>query len=90
MSMREWFQRVQTFIYSRSVVEWEEFFLSKVATLRDFVRNNGEKAAGIGFLFGIFLVLFFKLVIIAAAVTAVIIVSIIIWADSRPERPGNP
>lgn len=90
MSLREWFQRLQRFVYSRSGDEWKRFFLSQGSSLREFVRNNGEKAAGLGFLLGIFLVLFFKLALIVLAAAVILIVGIIIWADSRPEDPGNP
>jgi hypothetical protein len=88
--MRQLFKKLQNFVYSRSGDEWKAFFLAKLSALRTFVRENGEKAAGVGFFLGILLVLFFKIAVTVAIVAVVAVVSVIVWADARPEDWKNP
>jgi hypothetical protein len=58
-------------IKSKRKAEWNEYFRGWIEWLRDYVQSNGEKAAVLGFIFGIFAVTFYKLVILIACLALV-------------------
>ena len=88
-AITEWFSKarhqVRAFVYSRSGDEWKEYFISRLGAVRAYAQGNGEKAAGIGFLLGIFLVFFFKIFVVSVVIATLAVITIIIWADSRPQ-----
>lgn len=80
--MKDAMQRIIDFARSRTKREWQEYFALKVSLIRDFARAQGEKAALIAFVFGIFLVIFYKLVIVLACLGLVAYQLLLIVADS--------
>lgn len=76
--------QVRGFVFSRTSQEWKEYFGALLQRARRYAQDNGEKSAGLGFLFGIILIFFFKLVVVTSIIVAVAALTVIIWADSRP------
>lgn len=57
-------------IRSRNQAEWSAYFQDRWNTFREYLRAHGEQGALLGFLIGVFIVLFFKLalfIVIAAS-----------------------
>jgi len=65
------FDQLMSAIKSRSPDEWKAELRSRIDTLRRYVQEHGERAALIGFLLGIFIVIFYKLVLFLACVALV-------------------
>ncbi len=82
---KELMQRARAFVYARSSDEWKGYFSGKLARVREFAQSNGEKAAAVGFLLGIAIVFFFKLFVVSAVVVGLVVLTIIIASDSRPD-----
>jgi hypothetical protein len=70
-------------IQSKSREQWEQATSQKAAELREYVRANGEKAALIGFLLGVFIVIFYKLALIVGCLAAIGYQLVLIVSDSR-------
>jgi hypothetical protein len=51
--------------------------------LRELIRENGEKAAVVGFVLGIFIVVFFKLFVVLVMLLVAAYSTILIIADSK-------
>lgn len=79
-------QRARAFVYSRNGDEWKVYFAEKLSRVREFAQVNGEKAAVLGFFLGVAIVFFFKLVVVSAVVVGLLVLTIIIVADSRPDN----
>ncbi len=77
--------KLKAFVYSRSGDEWKSYFGGKIQSVRAFAQDQGEKAAALGFLLGILMVFFFKLIVISLVVIGLLVLTIIIAADSRPD-----
>ena len=56
--------------------------LAQLAALRDFVRDNGEKAALSAFGLGIVVVLFFKLFVVVVALAALAFLTLLWLSES--------
>lgn len=74
--------RIRGFIRSKSRAEWEGYFSEKISQLREFVRTQGERAALLAFAMGIFLVLFYKLVIVLLCIGLIAHQLILIISDT--------
>ena len=79
--MRRFIDHITQFARSRTQAEWNELVFGKLVEVRTYVRENGEKAAGIGFILGILIVLFIKPFILLLAFSALIYLIIIALAD---------
>ena len=75
--------RITEFARSRSEVEWREYIRERFEFVRNLVRENGEKAAILGFVLGIGLVIFFKLFVLLLVVAVGVYSTILILADGR-------
>lgn len=81
-AMRNILNDITRFARSRSSDEWKSFAREKLDDLRVSVRENGEKAAVIGFGVGIVVVLFFKLFLALAAISVLAFLTLLWLADS--------
>lgn len=79
--MRRIIDHITQFARSRTQAEWNELVHGKLVELRTFVRENGEKAAGLGFVLGILIVLFIKPFIVLVAMVALVYLTILALAD---------
>ena len=79
--MRKIIDHITGFARSRTQAEWNDLAYGQLVALRTFVRENGEKAAGIGFVLGILIVLFIKPFIVLVALAALVYLSILAIAD---------
>ena len=79
--MRRIIDHITQFARSRTQAEWNELAYGKLVELRTFVRENGEKAAAIGFALGILIVLFIKPFIVLTALAALVYLTILAIAD---------
>lgn len=70
----------------RSREEWQSFFRGKLEALRTYVQTHGEKAALIGFLLGIFIVIFYKLVLVVACLVIVALQLLLIISESEAKK----
>jgi hypothetical protein len=52
---------VKKVVHSRTQAEWSTYFQERLDRFREYLRTHGEQAALLGFVVGIFIVLFFKL-----------------------------
>lgn len=52
---------VMKIVHSRTQAEWNTYFQERLGGLREYLRAHGEQGALLGFIVGIFIVLFFKL-----------------------------
>lgn len=79
-----WDKFVQA-IRRRSREEWRDFFRERIMHIRIYIQENGEKAAILALLLGIFSVLFFKLFILGVCLLAlwVLIVTVISESDLK-------
>jgi hypothetical protein len=75
-------QRIIGLIRSKSREEWNQVVVDKVEQARDYVRSQGERAALIAFGLGVFLVIFYRLVIIVACIVLVAHQLALIVADT--------
>ncbi len=75
--------RITEFARSRSEDEWREYIRERFEFVRNLVRENGEKAAILGFVLGIGLVIFFKLFVLLLVVAVGVYSTILILADGR-------
>lgn len=73
-------------IRARSTEEWKSFFVGKLEELRTYVQTHGEKAAVLGFVLGIFLVIFYKLVLVFACLAVVAFQLLLIISDSEARK----
>jgi hypothetical protein len=69
-------------IRAKSRAEWQAHLHGKVSFLRDYVRENGERAAVLGFLLGVFLVIFYKLALVLVCLAVVGYQLLLIMSDS--------
>jgi hypothetical protein len=76
-------ERITKFAKSRTEDEWRAYVRERFEDLRILIRDNGEKAAVVGFVLGIGIMLFFKLFIILAVVAVAVYSTILIIADSE-------
>jgi len=87
-SIQQWatelYRKLESFVFSRSGDEWKSYFLSLLARARALAQERGEAAALIGFISGVLIVFFVKVVLISVVVVGLAALTIIIWADSRP------
>lgn len=81
--MKGTFPQITKFARSKTPDEWRETVSRTVESLRVFVRDNGEKAALGAFGLGIFVVMFFKLFIVVAALIALAFLTVL-WLSERP------
>lgn len=58
-------------IRSKSRQEWREYFAAQVGRLREWMQSNGEKAAIMGFLLGVFIIVFYKLALVVGCLAIV-------------------
>ncbi|MEY4701063.1 MAG: hypothetical protein RL326_1250 [Pseudomonadota bacterium] len=52
---------VMKVVHSRTQAEWSTYFQERLDSFREYLRAHGEQGALLGFVMGIFIVLFFKL-----------------------------
>jgi hypothetical protein len=78
-------ERVTDAIRSRSRKEWEDYFNELLSRLREYSQTNGEKAAIVGFLLGMLVVIFYKLALIIACVTLVAFQLVLILSEDRSQ-----
>lgn len=78
-------ERVTDVIRSRSRKEWEDYFTELLSRLREYSQTNGEKAAIVGFLLGMLVVIFYKLALIIACVTLVAFQLVLILSEDRSQ-----
>lgn len=76
-------ERITKFAKSRTEDEWRAYVRERLEDLRLLIRDNGEKAAIVGFAFGMGIILFFKLFIILAVVSVAVYSTILIIAGSE-------
>lgn len=69
-------------IRAKSRAEWQQYFSDKISSLRDYVRENGERAAVLGFFLGVLLVIFYKLALIVVCLVVVGYQLLLILSDS--------
>lgn len=79
--MRRILDHITQFARTRTQAEWNELAYSKLVEVRTYVRENGEKAAVIGFALGILIVLFIKPFILLVALSALVYLIILAIAD---------
>ena len=68
MSLAQIFSRPIEFLRKRSREEWQQIFVEQWTDARIWIQENGEKAAIVALAVGIALVLFYKIVLIIAAI----------------------
>jgi hypothetical protein len=68
-------------IKARSKTEWRQYFKMQVEQLRRYIQDNGERAAVVGFIVGVTIVIFLKFVIVLAVLTLIAYQTMIIVAD---------
>ena len=73
-------------IRARSREDWQSLFRTRLEELRTYVQTHGEKAALIGFLLGIFLVIFYKLVLVLACLMIVAYQLVLIISESEGKK----
>jgi hypothetical protein len=75
--------RITEFAKSRTDDEWRAYTRQLLLQLRELIRENGEKAALLGFILGIFIVVFFKLFVVLIMLAIAAYSTILIIADSK-------
>lgn len=80
---REIRSRITEFAQSRSEEEWRAYSRERLLYVREIIRQNGEKAAVLGFGLGILIVVFFKLFIVLLMLAIAAYSTILILADSK-------
>ncbi len=80
---REIRSRITEFAQSRTEGEWRAYLRERLLYVREIIRQNGEKAAVLGFGLGILIVLFFKLFIVLLMLAIAAYSTILILADSK-------
>ncbi len=80
------FKRLGNTIKSKSRSEWEAYFKGKLSWLREYSQSNGEKAAIVGFLLGVAVVLFYKVALIIACITVVLCQLVLILSEELPKN----
>jgi hypothetical protein len=73
-------------IRARSREDWQSLFRTRLEELRTYVQTHGEKAALIGFLLGIFIVIFYKLVLVLACLMIVAYQLVLIISESEGKK----
>jgi hypothetical protein len=69
-------------IRSKKKDEWQAFFWAQLTSVRTYIHDHGEKAALVGFITGILLILFYKLFILILTLAALAYLVIITAADA--------
>ena len=75
--------RITEFARTRSEDEWRAYAGEQMRHLRHSIRDNGEKAAVLGFALGIFIVVFFKLFVVLLMLSVAAYCTVLILADSK-------
>ncbi len=75
--------RITQFAKSRSEDEWHTFARERFENLRILIRDNGEKAAVLGFGLGILIVFFFKIFVVLLVLAIAAYSTILILSDSH-------
>jgi hypothetical protein len=77
--------RITSAIRSRTRAEWDQYFSDLVRQGREYVRQEGEKAAVVAFCLGIFIMVFYKLVAVLACLALVAYQLILIISDTSTD-----
>lgn len=80
------FDRIIASIRARSREDWQNLFRNKLDEFRTYVQTHGEKACLIGFLLGVFIVIFFKLALVFACLAIVAYQLILIISESESKE----
>jgi len=75
--VREILGRITEFACSRTPTEWWNLIHEAIERVRVLVRDNGEKAAIVGFGLGMLLIIFFKLIVLLFVVGALVFLSLV-------------
>lgn len=75
--------RLRDLIKSRSKAEWRQYFKMQVDMLRRYIQENGERAAVVGFIVGIVIVIFIKLALILVVLGVIAYQSLLMLADEE-------
>lgn len=75
--------RITQFAKSRSEDEWHAFVRERFENVRILIRDNGEKAAVLGFGLGILIVFFFKIFVVLLVLAIAAYSTILILSDSH-------
>ncbi len=76
-------KQLRDLIKSRSKGEWRRYFRMQIDTVRRYIQDNGERAAVLGFIFGILIVMFLKLALILGVFAVIAYQLLLMLADEE-------
>lgn len=79
------FDKILQSIRRRTKSEWQVYYRERVELLRSYIRENGEKASLLGFIFGIAVVVFYKLALLLACLGLIAAQTVILLAEEKSE-----
>lgn len=70
-------RHITKFACARTPAQWWGLVFDGVEKIRLLIRENGEKAAVFGFVFGMALIMLFKVFVVLAALVALVFLSLV-------------
>jgi hypothetical protein len=74
-----------TSIRRRTKTEWQGYFMSHLEAARSYVRENGERAALLGFIFGILIITFYKLALFLSCIALIAYQLVLLIAEDKSD-----
>jgi hypothetical protein len=72
-----------TSIRRKTKAEWQEYFKGQLEASRSYVRENGEKAALLGFILGTLIITFYKLALFLSCLALISYQLVMIVAEDK-------
>jgi hypothetical protein len=72
-------------IRRRTKAQWQGYFKDQLEAARSYLRENGEKAALLGFILGILIITFYKLALFISCVALIAYQLVLIIAEDKSD-----